>query len=262
MQPSLRPSADKRGRVWGHVLVSLSACALTVSIVGSAVVLAYKSYRRYELKTKVRSFVSALENRTPAELQERAAELKARPKVAAHVLPELQRALANARSERQLVAVIELAGAFVSEPAIESALFELRRDGRETVAGAAVRVLGEIEPPKRAAELLGKCLDGYPSGELVEAAVDEACAGLFRLGAPGLEVMRKRLGLLPPERRAWLVGYVAMAGGPDRRRWLELLGADSDPVVRDALRDAARSSGESDAVANSTTAAAFVPSTD
>ena len=225
-----------RGSVWGHVFVSLSACLLTVSILGSAVFLAFKGYQRYQLKTKVRSFISSLENRTPEELADRAAELKERPKVAQHVLPELRRALGNARSDEQLVAMIEISRAFISHKSIERALFELRRDRREHVSGAAVAALADLEPPDYAAGVLGECLDGADAGEVSQSVIDEACAGLLRHGGPGLEAMRQRLGRLGVDRRIWLVGYVNTIGGPYRKAWLEMLSGDADPRVADAAR--------------------------
>ncbi len=232
MQEERAGIGGKSGGIWGHLLVSASACLLTVSIIGSAVVLIYKGYSRYELKAKVRTFISSLENRTQEELDERAAQLKERPKLAEHVLPELRRTLANATSERQLCAAIEISRAFLQNTRIERALFELRRDGRECVAGSAVHALTGLQPPEHSAEVLGKCLEGAESKLVVEAVIDEACAGLFALGEPGLEQIRKRLPDLSPERRAWLVGYVNAVGGPYRIRWLELLKADSDPAVR------------------------------
>ncbi len=222
----------KSGGVWGHLLVSASACLLTVSIVGSGVVLVYKGYSRYELKAKVRTFIDSLENRTQEELDERSAQLKERPKLAEHVLPELRRTLAGARSERQLCAAIDISRAFLQNHKIEKALFELRRDGREGVSAAAVHALAGLQPPEHAADVLGKCLEGADTGLVVEAVIDEVCAGLFALGEPGLRQMRGRLAGLSAERRTWLVGYVTAVGGPHRKNWLELLRSDSDPTVR------------------------------
>lgn len=235
--PGTPPFVDApRGRVWGHVLVSLSACLLTVSILGSGVFLAYKIYQRYQLTTRVRSFISSLENRTPEELAERAAELKDRPRVAQHVLPELRRGLANARSDEQLSAMIEISKAFISHKSIERALFELRRDRREHIAGEAIAALAELEPPEYAAEVLGKSLQGAESGEVSQSVIDEACAGLLRQGAPGLAEMQRRLGELSVDRRVWIVGYVQAVGGPYRKAWLEMLSADAEPRVADAAR--------------------------
>lgn len=225
-----------RGTVWGHLFVSLSACLLTVSILGSAVFLAFKGYQRYQLSTRVRSFIDSLENRTPQELAERAAELKDRPKVAQHVLPELRRALGNARSDEQLAAMIEISRAFLSHKSIEKALFELRRDRREHVAGAAVAALSELEPPEYAAKVLGQCLEGADAGEISECVVDEACAGLLRQGGPGLEEMAGKISKLGVDRRIWIVGYVNTIGGPYRRAWLEMLAADGDARVASAAR--------------------------
>ncbi len=231
--PPVRPSG-----FWGHLLVSASACLLTVSILGSAVILVYKGYRRYELKTKVRTFISSLENRTPEELAERTEELKQRPKVAQHVLPELRNTLAAARSENQLRAAIEVSRAFLSHSGIRRALMDLRRDPREMVSAAAVSALAELEPPEAAAEALGNCLEGVDVGEVSDAAVDEICAGLLKLGGPGLDEMKKHIGRLSEDRRVWIVGYVNAVGSPYRRAWLELLKADPDARVQAAAQDA------------------------
>lgn len=226
-----RSGPAKPGGVWGHVLVSVSACLLTVSILGSAVILAYKGYRRYEVNQKVRSFIASLENRTPQELEERIEELKRRPKVAERVLPELRRALRSARSEGQLAATIQVCRAFIDDASIEEALFELRTDPREGASAAAVAVLADVTPAERACAMLGQCLeDAGRSGP--EAVVDEAVRGLFVLGGPGLEEMKRRLAQLSVERRAWIAGYVDAVGGPFRRAWLEMLAADEDAGVR------------------------------
>lgn len=225
-------TSGKPGRIWGHLLVSISACLLTVSIFGSGVFLVYKAYQRYETKSKVRAFIESLENRTPEELEDRCAQLKERPKLAEYVLPELRRTLASTTSERQLCAAIEVSRAFLDNPRIARALFELRRDGRESVSGDAVRALAGLQPPEHAGDVLGKCLEGAESGHVVEAVIDQVCAGLFSLGAPGLQRMRERLPSLSPERRVWLVGYVNTVGGPYRVSWLELLRSDPNATVR------------------------------
>jgi hypothetical protein len=222
----------KSGGVWGHLLVSASACLLTVSILGSGVFLVYKGYSRYQLKSKVRAIIDSLENRTQEELDQSAAQLKERPKLAEYVMPELRRTLVSSTSERQLCAAIEISRAFVQNHRIERALFELRRDGREGVAAGAVHALAGLQPPEHAAEVLGKCLDGAEAGLVVEAVVDEACAGLFALGDSGLRQVRPRLPNMPAERRAWLVGYVDSVGGPHRKSWLEMLRSDPDATVR------------------------------
>lgn len=201
-------------------------------------VLGYKGYRRYELKTRVRGFISSLENRTPDELAERAEELKQRPKVAQHILPELKRAMTHARSEGQLCAAIEISRAFISHHSIERALFDLRHDPRESVASLAVSALGEAQPPERAAKLLGECLDGADAGAVADAVVDEVCAGLLKLGEPGLAEIQKHIGLLGTDRRVWLAGYVNTVGGPYRKLWLDMLQQDAEPRVRDAAAKA------------------------
>jgi len=219
---------------WGHVLVSASACVLTVSILGSAVFLTHRLYSRHLLRQKVREFISSLDNRSPEELADRALQLKLRPKLAAHFLPEIAASLNAARSERQLCAAIQLSEAFLEHKRIRNALLGLRSDARENVAAAAVRALAQLQPPAEAAAVLGRCLEESRSGAVGPAAVDEAIAGLFHLGQPGLDEMKARLPLLSPDRRVWIAGYVNAAGGPYRRGWLELLGADPDKRVQEA----------------------------
>lgn len=229
------PTGSHRpGGIWGHVLVSVSACVLTVSIVGSAVVLVYKGYQRYELKTKVRNFIDSIENRSPQELAERSAELRDRPKVARYVLPELRRTLAGARSEKQLCAAIEISRGLLNHSSVERALFELRRDGRESVAASATSALANLEPPSRAAEVLGECIKGGATGEVGEAVIDEACAGLFRLGDNGTEVMKKHVDQLSADRRDWLAKYVVSVGGPGCDAWLRMLGKDPASFMKTA----------------------------
>lgn len=220
---------------WGRVLVAVSACVLTVSIVGSAAFLWFRIQERREIRARVQGFITSLENRTDAELADRAAQLHEKPKVAEFVLPEIRHALRASRSEDQLCAVIRLCEAFVDRREIETALFELRGDRREVVAGAAVDALAKVQPAERAAELLGQCVAGSASGETVPAGVDSACAGLFRLGAAGRVEIEKRLESMTTDRRRWLVKYVNEVGGPYRESWLKLLGEDADAGVREAV---------------------------
>ncbi len=222
--------ADAESGFWSHALVSLGACVLTVSIVGSIVFLGWRVYDRRQLTERVEAFVSSLQNRTPDELADRAESLKAHPKVARFVLPRLMRSIATEGSDRQLSAAITIARAFVDDKVVEENLFQLRVDVRETVAAAAVAALGELDPPQRAAEVMGQCLVDARSG----AAVDEACAALYRLGDAGLKQMETRLSCLSVERRVWLVGYVGATDGTGQRPWLVMLSSDPQQRVRDA----------------------------
>lgn len=234
-EESERPAKPRmRGGAWGHVLVSASACLLTVSIVGSAVFLAHRIYNRYAIRGKIHGFLASLENRTPQELHERATQLKERPKLLEEMLPELSKTLRAARSEQQLCAAIQICRPFLGHRRIRDALFELRADGRECVAGAAVGELAAIEPPEQAADALGRCMDDVPAGVIGPAAVDRVCAGLFQLERVGLEAMRKHVSKLSVDRRVWLASYVNQVGGPYRRAWLEMLSADGEARVRDA----------------------------
>lgn len=220
------------------MLVSASACLLTVSIVGSTVFLLYKGYRRYELKGKVRNFIESLENRTAAELDERALELKERPGVAKYVLPELRKALAYPRSDDQIGAAIRISTAFLDHRGIEESLFRLRLDPREMVAGPAVAALSQMEPPERAIAVLGRCLDGVDEGVVSDAVIDEVCAGLCRLGDAGRVEMQRHLSKLSADRRLWLVGYVCEGGGPTMGPWLSMLARDGDLMVKSAAEGA------------------------
>src|SRR5438874_13652438 len=86
-----------RGGPWRHLLVSASACVLTVSIVGSGVFLANRLYVRYQTRGLIRDFLSSLENRTPDELDQSIAKLQERPRLVAQMLPEIVGSLRNAR---------------------------------------------------------------------------------------------------------------------------------------------------------------------
>jgi hypothetical protein len=224
--------------MWGHVLVSASACLLTISIFGSAAFLVYRVYDRQQTRSKVRASIASLENRTPEELAEHVARLRERTKLADIVLPELATALGQTRSEQQLCAAIELSRAFVGHRRIEKALFKLRKDSRESVAAAAVSALGELQPKEKAAATLGQCLEGADAGEVVPAVVDEACSGLIRLGDPGLVEMKKHLAALTPDRRVWIIEYLLAIGSPHRAAWLDLLCKDADPKVQAAAKEA------------------------
>jgi len=229
---SLASGSRQRGGIVGHLVVALSACVLTVSIVGSAVFLVYRVVDRQQKRTQVRRIITALENRTDAELVEMATLVRSRPRLARYILPELLKALGAARSERHLVASIRLARAFVDQPRVEETLFALRRDAREVVAAAAVEALANAEPPERAAERLGACIADVPSGEITDAAVDAACAGLYALGEVGRRAMASRLPMLSVDRRVWLAGYVDAMGGAEREPWLRMLQDDPAAEVR------------------------------
>lgn len=222
------------GGVWGHVLVTLCACILTVSIAGSAVYLGWRVYDRRQLKARVEAEVASLENRTPEELAERADYLKARPKLAKYVLPEIVSSITKATSEQQKCSAIQVAKAFLDHKRIEKILFRLRKDPRESVAAASVNALSAIEPRARAAEVIGHCLVEATAS----AAVDEACVALYRMGQAGREEMSRRVPELEIGRRIWLVRYVGSVPGPDQRSWLDMLSRDEDPRVRAAAAGA------------------------
>lgn len=224
----------KEGSWIGPLLVAVTACVLTVTILGSIGILGWRFNEKRQLQNRVRSFVSSLQNRNADELAERAESLKERPKVARYVLPEIQRAIATAPSEQQKWSAIRVAEAFIEHPPIQESLFELRSSPLERIAAEATRVLSHIEPTERAAEKLGQCLADANCG----AARDEACAGLIRLGDAGLAEMKSRLNSMSVGRRQWLVRYVNEQGGPQRTPWLQMLAGDDDNTVRGAANAA------------------------
>jgi hypothetical protein len=185
--------------------------------------------------------VTSLQNRTPEELAERAAEVKSHPKVARLVLPEVLKSLRDSKSEQQLCSAIRVLRVFLDQRQVEKALFRLRYDGRENVAAAAVEALGHLRPAEHAADVLGRCLGDMETVPVMDAVIDEVCAGLFRLGEAGRSQMEQRLPLLSVERRVWLVGYVMEWGRNGGRPWLEMLLLDDDIHVRSAAEEALRS---------------------
>ncbi|MFH1419503.1 MAG: hypothetical protein ABII12_14605 [Planctomycetota bacterium] len=231
---SARYQGSRKGGLFGDVLVAVCACVLTVAIVGSAVYLSWKLYDRHRWREQIRTVIASLENRTPAELEERVNQLKAMPKLARYVLPEIRRTLHEAESEEQMCAAIQISRAFVDHKKIKKALFRLRTSEHEAIAAAAVEALSRVEPAEEAAGMLGECLGGTEEYPIAAAAADEACAGLVRLGEPGRKEMERRLDVLSPARRLWVVGYVRAMAPVDSSAWLEMFRADEDERVRAA----------------------------
>ena len=234
----MAPATKRNGRWGGELLVATCACLLTMAIVGSAVYLTWRVYDRHALSMRARTFVSSLRNRSPEELREHVAQLKALPKVAKYVVPEINRSLRQANSEEQMCASIEVAKAFADDAGIRRRLFRLRSDTRESVAGAAVEALSWVEPPTEAAGLLGECLVTSGDAEVHPAVVDEVCGGLVRLGPVGLAEMQRRLSLLSVERRVWLVRYLEAVRPVNHKQWLDMLAGDAEEDVRSAARAA------------------------
>lgn len=230
-------SSPQHGLI-GHILVAIGACALTVAICGSGVFLIYRIYTRYQLRAQVREVLASLPNRTPEEIEERAAQVHARPKMARLVLPEVLHSLRSSGSEQQQYATILVLRHFVDNKEVEKALFRLRRDGRATVSAAAVEALSDLRPPERAAAVLGQMLDEAETSPLTPAAIDEVCAGLVRLGEIGRQAMEPRLAKLSVDRRLWLTKYVDHRAGGERVPWLTLLLRDPSERVRNAARAA------------------------
>lgn len=224
----VKQSSKQNGGVWSHVFVSLSACILTVAIVGSTVFLIWRIYEHRQLKSRVQKIVSSFQNRTPEELRAHAALLRAKPRLARHVLPEIINSIRNPTSEEQQCAAIQVASAFLDDKRIEKTLFRLRKDYRERVAAAAVVVLADLKPPHRAAGVMGRCLVDARA----PAVVDEACAALYRLGEPGRAEMQQRLSGLSVGRRVWLVRFVSAIPDPQRQAWLRMLQSDPEERVR------------------------------
>lgn len=239
--------APRGGSFVGHLLVSICACVLTVSIVGSALFLVWRVIERRELRSKVQAFVSSLENRTSQELADRAADLKAYPKVARHILPEIVRTIRSDKSEGRQRAAIEISKAFLDKESIIKTLFELRRDPRESIAAAAVQVLSELQPVSRAADLMGQCAVDAKTA----SACDEACAALFRLGDAGLAEARRRVSSLSPGRRRWIVAYAAAHPGPQQGDWLLLMSQDAEQSIRSAALEALTGAGGESGISES-----------
>ena len=212
---------------FGPLLVAMTACILTITILGSIGILGWRFYERHQLEERVRTFISSLQNRTPEELAERAEQLKDRPKVTKFVLPQIRAAIASSPSEQQQWSAIRVAEAFIHEPTIEKSLFRLRTSPRERISAEATRILSLVSPESRAAERLGKCLIDAKCG----AVEDEACAGLIRLGEVGRLEMQKHLNALNVGRRHWLVRYVNEKGDANRDAWLQMLAKDEDKTV-------------------------------
>lgn len=234
-----RANKSEAGWWWGDVVVAACACVLTVAVVGSGVYLAWRIYDRRQITTQLRAFIASLQNRTAEELQEQAAQLKAKPKLARYVLPELRKALRTAGSEQQVCAAIQIAREFADDAKVRLALFRLRHDPRESVAGSAVEALSRASPPEEAARLLGECLK--PGGEtpIHATVVDEVCGGLVGLGEAGRREMERQLADLTVERKVWLVRYIVATDPPDRGTWLKMLESDQDEAVRSAAKLAA-----------------------
>lgn len=232
---------NQKAGFFGPMLVATTACILTITILGSIGILGFRFYERWQLKERVREFVSGLQNRTPEELAEKAEQLKEHPKVAKFVLPQIRAAIANSPSEQQQWSAIRVAEAFIHEPSMEKSLFRLRSSPRERIAAEATRILSLVKPESRAAERLGRCLMDAKCG----AVQDEACAGLIRLGDVGRLEMQKHLNSLNVGRRLWLVRYVNEKGGANRDAWLQMLANDEDKTVRAAATHAVSTGSQS-----------------
>jgi hypothetical protein len=214
-------------------MVAVSACVLTVSIAGSIIYLSWKAYDRHRYRERVAAFVSSLEHRTDAELAANVEQLREKPKLARYILPEILKSVGQSRSERQQIAAIRVACAFLDHQRIRDALMDLRNSPRESVAAVAMEALSQVQPPQRAAELLGRATD-VSTG----AVIDEVCAGLVRLGDVGRTEMQRQLPRFSVDRRVWLVGYIVEHGGGDRSAWLQMLKTDPEARVSDAASKA------------------------
>lgn len=229
----IKPQMPRKG-IGGDILVAASACILTISIAGSAVYLGYRAYDRRVQQERVDAFVNSLEHRSAAELATDADQLRSKPRLARYVLPRIMASIRTENDERRQIASMRIAWAFLDNQKVRRTLHEMRTSPRESVAAAAVEALAHIAPPAEAAKALGDCLD-VGTG----AVVDAVCAGLVSLNEHGREVMNRKLGLFSIDRRVWIAGYIASHPVDDRDKWLNLLAADPDSRVREAV-DAAR----------------------
>lgn len=230
--------------VWGHLVIGAASCVLTVSIVGSLAYIAIRSYRNREDRARILQFVGSLENRTAAELDHAAQELRRRPGLAGRVLPAVVSAARRSGVERRQLGAIRLCSAFIDDTQVQDALFKLRLSLNETIAGEAVRTLAGVRPAERAAEVLSRCLDAS-----TQAAIDHACVGLLELGEPGLAALRSKLPELPSERRAWIAGLIAAKRPASPLFILEPLRIDADATVRTRAVFALGGLSSSDAMA-------------
>jgi len=229
----VKPGTPRKG-IGGDILVAASACILTISIAGSAVYLGYRAYDRRVQQERVDAFVNSLEHRSAAELAADAEQLRSKPKLAKYVLPRILSSIRTENDERRQIASMRIAWAFLDNQKVRRTLHDMRTSSRESVAAAAVEALAHIMPPDEAAKALGDCLD-VGTG----AVVDAVCAGLVSLNEHGRTVMNQKLGQFSIDRRVWIAGYIASHPVDDRDKWLNLLAADPDSRVRDAV-DAAR----------------------
>lgn len=229
----MKPGTPRKG-IGGDILVAVSACILTVSIAGSAVYLGYRAYDRRIQQERVDAFVNSLEHRTLAELAADAEQLHSKPKLAKYVLPRILASIRTENDERRQIASMRIAWAFLDVPKVRKTLHDMRVSPQESVAAAAVEALAHITQPADAAKALGQCLD-VSTG----AVIDAVCAGLVSLNEHGRAVMKEKLGQFSVDRRVWIAGYIAAHEVDDRDKWLDLLAADSEPRVREAV-DAAR----------------------
>jgi hypothetical protein len=220
------PPRDWR-HVLGHVVAGVVACALTVSIVGSAAYLGIRTYRQREERARIGAFVAALEHRNREELKHVVDELRKRPGLAGRVVPTVLRAARRDGSPSRQLAAVEVAAAFADDERVEQALVDLRLSRNDVVAARAVEALGRVDPPARAAARLAECLD-TPS----QAAIDAACVGLVGLGGAGATMLKDNLSKLDPERRVWLCGLIVELRPGTAAELLGALQADPDERVR------------------------------
>lgn len=230
------PAARDWRHMLGHIVAGTLACALTVSIVGSAAYLGIDSYRKREERKRVGEFVAALEHRNRDEISHIIDELKKRPGLAGRVVPTILRAAQREGTPTRQLAAVEVAAAFIDDARVEKALVGLRLTRNEVVAARAIEALSRVQPPSQAVTRLTECLD-TPS----PAAVDAICFGLVNLGSAGAAALKDNINKLDPERRVWLCGLIAELRPANAIDLLRPLAADPDARVRARAVEAAAS---------------------
>ncbi len=222
-QQNLRQQLERRPP-W---FVAGLACVLTVGIAGSAafLVLHWIEQSRWELR--IQRFVEGLQFRTPAELAASVHQLKQRPALAERVLPVVLRRARHSSAPPPLrLAALRVARAFIgNDERIARVFFRLRNLPEEYLAAEAVEGLAGLQPPAKAADMLGRCLQE----EGVSAAVvDVVCERLISLGGDGRVAMSQHLVHLSADRVRWIVGLVNHRRPPDADEWLIMLAQEAD----------------------------------
>lgn len=227
----LRAPRIARWRARGRIDILVLSLVLTAAVVGSALYLFLRNQERREESVRIQQFVDGLNSPAPGAVDNAIAFLRARPSLAARVLPHLvRRVRKEAFPTDQRLTALRVTAAFVTDdPRVAEAVYRMRLLRDPDVAAEAVGALGAIRPPEQAAGKLASCL-AEPADPGV---VDVACEQMVGLGAAGRAAIQPVLPRLSVERRGWLAGFVADSNRPDALEWLTLLSADPAPAVRE-----------------------------